>query len=289
VSAPAAPSPAPRLAPGLVGTGVGPLAAAVDARWLMAYAAAVGEASPCAYDTRVPAGPLAHPLFPVCYEWPAALALRAATVDPTVAPLGVHAVHHLVLHRLPRAGDRLLTTARVASVRRRRAGTLVIVRFETVDGGGRPVSTTHHGTLYRGVDGEDEGAAPAAAPLPTGAEPAVWAAPLEVGPGSAHVYTECARIWNPIHTDLAAARAAGLPGPILHGTATLALAVSRVVDQELGGDPARVREVHARFTDMVPIPSTLIVHGLGRRDDVRGFAVIGGAGQAVVVTGALRG
>jgi hypothetical protein len=42
---------------------------------------------------------------------------------------------------------------------------------------------------------------------------------------AAHVYTECARIWNPIHSDAAVASGAGLPGIILHGTATLALAV----------------------------------------------------------------
>ena len=36
---------------------------------------------------------------------------------------------------------------------------------------------------------------------------------------AAHVYTECARIWNPVHTDTAVADRAGLPGLILHGTA----------------------------------------------------------------------
>ena len=44
----------------------------------------------------------------------------------------------------------------------------------------------------------------------------------------AHVYTECARIWNPIHTDIAVARGGRAARLILHGTATLALAVSRV-------------------------------------------------------------
>ena len=46
-----------------------------------------------------------------------------------------------------------------------------------------------------------------------------WSERVEVPYHLGHVYTECARIWNPIHTDLAVARAAGLPGPILHGTA----------------------------------------------------------------------
>jgi acyl dehydratase len=82
---------------------------------------------------------------------------------------------------------------------------------------------------------------------------------VPVDGGAAHVYTECARIWNPIHTDLGVALDAGLPGLILHGTATLAHAVSVGVDQLGGGDPAAVRRVRGRFGAMVPMPSTLIV------------------------------
>ena len=54
---------------------------------------------------------------------------------------------------------------------------------------------------------------------------------------AAHVYTECARIWNPIHTDVAYARAAGLPDIILHGTATLALSISKVSRRFVRNEP----------------------------------------------------
>ena len=60
---------------------------------------------------------------------------------------------------------------------------------------------------------------------------------------SAHegvVYSECARIWNPIHSDLATALASGLDGPILHGTATMARAVSILVRKYGNDDPRRV-------------------------------------------------
>jgi acyl dehydratase len=99
------------------------------------------------------------------------------------------------------------------------------------------------------------------------------------------VYTECARIWNPIHTDVAVARAAGLPDPILHGTATLALAVSRVVARELVGEPARVAEVHARFSGMVPLPSSFTVRS--RPSDGRGvgFDAVGPDGRPVLSQG----
>jgi acyl dehydratase len=99
------------------------------------------------------------------------------------------------------------------------------------------------------------------------------------------VYTECARICNPIHTDVAVARAAGLRGPILHGTATLALAVSRVVARDLGGEPGRVAEIHARFSGMVPLPSSFTVRGRpsGGRDVA--FDAVGPDGRPVLSQG----
>src|SRR6202035_3707256 len=80
---------------------------------------------------------------------------------------------------------------------------------------------------------------------------------VDVPAGMGHIYTECARICNPIHTDAAIARAAGLPAIILHGTATLALAVSRIVEACAQSDPPRVSRVACRFGAMVPMPSTL--------------------------------
>jgi MaoC like domain len=111
---------------------------------------------------------------------------------------------------------------------------------------------------------------------------------VDVGRHAALVYTECARIWNPIHTDLAVARAAGLVAPILHGTATLALAVSRVVTRDLQGQPLAVAEVSARFTAMVPMPATLRVRAGDRVDDHIGFDVVNEAGAPVLTAGRIR-
>ena len=97
----------------IVGVTVGPIAHDIDARWLMAYAAGLGETDQRYYDTLASGGPAAHPLFPVCYEWPVMLALRDRATQEAIALRSVHATHDLTLHRLPRAGDTLSTTARV--------------------------------------------------------------------------------------------------------------------------------------------------------------------------------
>ena len=270
---------------GIVGLTLGPVATSVDARWLMAYAAALGETDARYYDTTAPSGPVAHPLFPVCYEWPVAVALRAKAIDAALAPLGVHALHNLVLHRAPRAGDSLRTSARVTDVQRRRHGTLVVIRYTTTDQAGVLLSITDYGSVYRGVDLRGPEVAPeASAPV---VEPGAvrWEEPVAVAAQAAHVYTEGARIYNPIHTDLAVARAAGLPAPILHGTATLALAVSRVVARELDGDPTRVRGVAARFTGMVTMPSALRVRGRGGARDRLAFDAVAAGGTSVLSDG----
>jgi len=242
-----------------VGLEAGPVAHAIDARWLMAYAAALGETTPRFLDARQAGGPAAHPLFPVAYEWPLALALHARLAPDALQRRSVHAAHDLTIHRPPRAGETLLTRARVVALASRRPGVFLVVRYETVDATGRPVTTTLYGSVYRGVTltGPDRVEVPwPGEAAPDGELPAL--ATVAVAANLAHVYTECARIWNPIHTDTAAAEAAALPGIILHGTATLALAVSRLLDAG-NTDPARVRRVTCRFTGMVRLPSTFTV------------------------------
>jgi acyl dehydratase len=256
----------------------------------MAYAAGLGERDPRYFETRGADGPMAHPLFPVCYEWPVALALRAATIPEELAPLSVHATHHLTLARLPRHGDTLSITARVVDVRGRRSGTLVTSRFTAVDARGAPVSVPDYGSVYRGVAVDGEGGAPGGerrAAHGDAGEPALeWSEVVDVDGSAAHVYTECARIWNPIHTDVAVARAAGLPGIILHGTATLALAVSRVVRRDLDGDARGVREIAGRFTGMVALPSRLTVRRrAGACRDALAFDAVDAAGAAVLSGG----
>ena len=271
-----------------VGASVDPVAHPIDARWLMAYAAALGETDFRYFDTLVAAGPLAHPVFPVCYEWPVAVALRDATIAAELHAFSVHATHHLVIHRPPRAGDTLHTRAHVVAVESRRAGTLVVSRFETTDADGEPVSSTDYGSVYRGVtvSGSTPGAEPATAPATRARPPAPrWTEIVTVDVNAARVYTECARIWNPIHTDVAVARGAGLADPILHGTATLALAVSRLVARDLGGAPERVREIRARFTGMVPLPSSFTVRGGLRDGDAVAFDAVAPDGAPVLSQG----
>ncbi len=273
-----------KLSSAIAGEQAGPLPATVDARWLMAYSAGLGEADARYYDTE--AGVLAHPLFPVCYEWPVAQPLRALPALKPLFPQLLHAQHDLTIHRPPRAGDDLAVSARIVAVTQRRPGAFVVFRFEARDQSGERVTSTDFGALYRdvAVEGGDRR-------LEATEDPEAFrgqlskAGILQVPATAAHVYTECARVWNPIHTDIAYARAAGLPTIILHGTATLALSISSVL-AAFKQNPASVRRVQCRFSGMVPMPAALTVHA-GRDGGRIGFETRDGAGEAVISRGSL--
>jgi acyl dehydratase len=234
----------------------------VDERWIMSYAAGIDDLNPRYMDTT--GGPVrAHPVFPVCLEWPVILSSRELpgyeNVTREEARRGVHAAHDLHLYKPIQAGDRLTTRATIVSLEAIRPGAAQMTRLDTVDEAGELVCRTYQLGISRGVRVDGVPArveTPPAAPASSGdGESARFELP--VGEGAAHVYTECARIWNPIHTDRAVALAAGLPDIILHGTATMAMAVSRLVNEYLDGEPGRVVRLGGRFAAMVLMPSML--------------------------------
>jgi acyl dehydratase len=279
----------------IVGSAGAPTVIEIDSRWTMAYAAALGDALPCYMDTT--RGVVAHPLFPVCFEWPVQVALRSqfekSSLTRDEAMRGVHATHDTVLYRAIRPPERLTAQLTVAGVERRKPGAYLVTRLDTVDEAGKPVCTSWYGGIYRGVEvnGPDVAAKIAPAPMQPIVEEGEPRSEcqVDVPAGMAHVYTECARIFNPIHTDASVARAAGLPEIILHGTATLALALSRIVDSEAGKDPARVERVAGRFGAMVTMPSTLTVRVLARDDTAHGavvfFETLNGEGRLAIREG----
>jgi acyl dehydratase len=218
-----------KLSSRIAGSEAPPVEQTLEARWIMAYSAGIGETDPRWYDTGSEALPV-HPVFPVCYEWPPLQPVRNLPELKPAYPRLVHAQHDIVIHRPLRAGETVRTSARIIAALARAPGAFVVFRCETRDAKGELVLASDYGYLYRGValEGPDVRLAELADPPPAGAslEPL---GEIPVAATAAHVYTECARIWNPIHTDIAYARAAGLPGIILHGTASLALSVSRAL------------------------------------------------------------
>lgn len=277
----------------LVGQATEPVRHEVDARWLMSYAAGLNDFNP-AYLRTDRAKVVAHPLFPVCLEWPVILNSRhllgSDSLTPAEAARSVHAAHDLHILRPIFEGETLTTQGTVTGMEAIRPGVAITTRLETHAADGEAVARTWQLGIARGV--ALKGAARVAEPpppLPSLESP--WREPrrfpIPVAANAAHVYTECARIWNPIHTDRRAAQEAGLPDIILHGTATLALAVSKLVDECLDGEPAQVRRIGGRFRAMVLMPSVIAVEVLGQSEDSLFFQVLTEDGKPAISQGFL--
>ena len=279
----------------LVGMTVDDLEHAVDERWTMAYAAALGDHLPDYFDTTRADGVVAHPLFAVCPEWPVIVASRSQSTDRGVTPAevltSIHATHDTTIHRLVRPGDQLRTSLEMVGLEQIRPGAKGTMRLRTVDASGHAVATTTQDGIYLGQQSIGDPIADPERPAPLTVErhgePIQVEIPIDAG--AAHTYTECARIWNPIHTDKAVALASGLPDIILHGTANLAHGVSAVVAHRADQRPELVRRIMCRFAAMVLLPSTItarvwpsVVHTGGLAVP---FEVLNAAGDPAVKDG----
>lgn len=234
-------------------------------RWVSNYAASVGDESAVYYDNRKAQAMPAHPAYVSHLEWEAIGGLHEAhlgALTPEERVHGVHVFNSTKLHRPLRAGDALEARATVAGVERHRAGGQLMIRIDTTDAAGRPVATSYTSTIFRGVelDGEMPPPEHSALGLPVKSETLGSQARTQaivITPLAPYVFSECARDYGAIHTDRKIAAQAGLPGLILHGTGTIAYALSALTQLEAGGDPTRVRGFQVRLTGMVMCPSVM--------------------------------
>jgi acyl dehydratase len=279
-----------------LGSKLGRAEAEMSARRLLAYAAAIGELGDAFFDDARPGGIVAPPPICVSLEWPVVSGARAREGLGMASEERIRAVHasqDSSFHRPIRPGDRLRTEGTLVALRRTRAGAFSLSKLETVDAAtGEPVVTSWSSSIFRGVavEGEDR-VLEEAPPLPAPAESAASAGErpdrveIRIPRELPHVYTECAEIWNPIHTERTVALAAGLPDIILHGTATWALASREIVRLRCGGDPTRLKRLHGRFAAMV-IPGSSISVEIGpAHGGAVGFAVRNEQGEAAISNG----
>lgn len=277
----------------LAGATWGPIRWDMTPRRTLAYRAALAPEDAAGLDDATPEGLTALPMQVVTPEWVLVLLARehaGQTLTLEEGRRAVHAGQDSVFHRPIRAGDELAVTATLLGARTSRAGVVSATRFETRDAKtGALMVESLSTTVYRDV--ALTGAEAADVPSPAYAAPgeAAAVATIPTSPALPHVYSECAEIWNPIHTERRVALAAGLPDIIIHGTALWALAGLEAARLYSGGDTRRLTRLAARFTGQAfPGRPTTLAHertdeGVRlalRSDDGRmlltGLAVFGG-------------
>ena len=275
----------------------------VDTRWVLSYAAGLGLSDPLFLDDSQPDGPCVVPMFCVCLEWEAALKARNASLGLSTDELrkAVHAWQRSAFKAPIRAGMTVNTSSEVVYLRRTSAGTYVVMRYLSTDqADGSLLTDSLSGSLFRGVTmtpgaPDEVGALPALAATEVPDTTPLSVAQRMVEPTYPHVYTECARIWNPIHTEQRVAQAAGLGNILLHGTATWALAAIAIARMQAGGDRAiaRLRVLEGQFRKPVAPGDTLSFRALsdesaGQSVKSIAFDALTGTGQPALAAGRVQ-
>ena len=243
---------------------------AVDAALIAAFAAAVGSADAVHTDAEAAraagyADVIAPPTMAVRFSQAAE---RAYIVDPEAGidySRVVHGEQRFVHHRPITAGDEVLGTTTVDSVRSAGGHAMVTTRTE--------LSTTT-GRCPGHVDVHDRrprrgGVSMAARPLSeVSVGDVVGPVTVPVGRDTLVGYANASGDQNPIHQDEAFARSVGLPDVIAHGMWTMGASATVVTDW--AGDAGRVVEFGTRFTKPVVVPvagNELVVEGVVKAVD----------------------
>ncbi|MFN2593380.1 MAG: MaoC/PaaZ C-terminal domain-containing protein, partial [Actinomycetota bacterium] len=229
---------------------------------------------------------VAPPVFPVV---PAFGAFMAAGMDPDLRADLLRLVHgseEHVLHKPLRPGDKLSIQTVLESVEQKETGETFTVKATETNQVGEVVAAVR-GTMF--IRGSGSGSKSAAAPEEQ--RKVVYEETTKVDDDQTYRYAEASGDHNPIHLDNDVARSAGLPGIILHGMCTMAIAGKAAVNGLAGGDPARVKKLGVRLSKPV-LPGQELTTKLWKETDesvdgvtTYGFETYNPDGAAVIKNG----
>jgi acyl dehydratase len=186
------------------------------------------------------------PVFPVV---PAFNTFMAAAMDPELGAdllRLVHAAEEHVFHKPIKAGDVLTIAGVLESVEQKETGETFTVKGTETNQDGEVVAEVR-GTMF--IRGSGSGSRSAAAPEEQ--RDVVYEETTKVDDDQTYRYAEASGDHNPIHVDENTAKMAGLPGIILHGMCTMAMAAKGAVNGLAGGDPTRIARVGVRLSKPV--------------------------------------
>ena len=190
---------------------------------------------------------VAPPIFPVVAAFPA---FMATAMDPDLGAdllRLVHGAEEHVLHRPIVPGDVLTVNPVLESVEKKETGETFTAKATLADPEGEPVAEVR-GTMF--IRGSASGKRPPSSD--SGAAPEiVYEEATKVDDDQTYRYAEASGDKNPIHVDENTARMAGLPGIIVHGMCTMAIATKAAVNGLAGGDAARIKRVGVRLSKPV--------------------------------------
>lgn len=249
----------------------------------VAFAAATNDTNP-----RHAGGDLAPPVFAVVPVWEAMQAAVTSVTPPGALMRVVHADQDIRQRRPLVPGDVVRSRAAPVGVIVRGIGTTLVVKTESRDAGGELVNEQLFTMFFRGVnDGASGGEGPPEHKLTATVKAGgpVAEASYVIDADQTFRYADASGDRLPIHLDDEVARAAGLPGIIVHGLCTMAFASRAVIEHACGGQPGRLRRLAVRFSRPVLPGQTVTTRLFAAGPDAFAFETLGAEGQAVVKDG----
>ncbi|MEA2447880.1 MAG: hypothetical protein QOK47_1517 [Actinomycetota bacterium] len=222
---------------------------------------------------------VASPIFPIV---PSFQFMMQAGMDPELEADLLRLVHgeeEHILHKPIRPGDKLTAKPVIESIETKDTGETFTVKIDLVNQDGDTAATVRATSFIRGSGSGSK------APGSAGEEPSreiVHEESVKVDDDQTFRYAEASGDPNPIHQDENVAKMAGLPGIILHGMCTMALATKGAVDALAGGDPLKVKKVRVRFSKPVFPGQELTTKFWKESDGLFGFETYNPDGQAVI-------
>lgn len=232
---------------------------------------------------------VAPPVFPVV---PAFNTFMEAGMDPELqADLLrlVHGAEEHVIYQPIRAGDKLTISTVLESVDQKETGETFTVKATETNQDGTVVAEVRGTMFIRGSGSKKSGGA---AQTEEPERNVVYEETTKVDEDQTFRYAEASGDHNPIHLDENTARMAGLPGIILHGMCTMAIATKAAVNGLAGGDPTRIKRVAVRLSKPV-LPGQELTTRLWEEESVTdaktfGFETYNPDGAAVIKAGVVE-
>lgn len=116
----------------------------------------------------------------------------------------------------------------------------------------------------------------------------LWKKEIDIKQNQPYKYAEKANIDAPVHTNIKYAKSMGLPGVILQGTCTLAMAISMICKIELSDNFSLIHSLSAKFTGIVVPPNKIFIRLLKKDKKSLYFDVVNKKGEIIIKGGNIQ-
>jgi acyl dehydratase len=248
------------------------------------YAMGYNDDNPWFLDESRAGGIIAPPMFGVVYSGPV-VALSFFDEELNVnMPRLVHGEQDMYFHNVVRPGDEIRSEGEISEIIEKETGEIYSVNVRSWNQKDELVLDAKYTFFIRGEKkGAKKEEKEETYPTPT------FSQSMKLKENQSLIYAEASGDRNPIHTDENFAKMVGLPGIILQGLCTMAIAQKAIIDEVLGRDPTRLKRLKVRFSKPVLNGETLTTKGwvIEKKGDITvlGFIVENQNGAIVIKDG----